>query len=233
MNTVRTEHTDQVASCWGLFDRYISVFISPDVLQGLRRRPDWAGAMFLGSCLVLAGTVLIPPELTIATLRERMLEQGQPFPPGLADRMAAIRIGGAVAAFVFWWVALAIFAGVVMVLFAVLMGHEGTYRQYLAVVAHAHLIAATSTVLLLPLRIAAEDAQLLLSLGAFAVFLESGYLLRVLSLLDLFGLWAWILVGLGATRIGRKESWVGAAVVVMVIPVTMAAVIAIFTGLDS
>ena len=144
--------------------------------------------------------------------------------------MAAIRIGGAVAAFVFWWVALAIFVGVVMVLFAVLMGHEGTYRQYLAVVAHAHLIAATSTVLLLPLRIAAEDAQLLLSLGAFAVFLESGYFLRVLSLLDLFGLWAWILVGLGATRIGRKESWVGTAVVVMVIPVTMAAVIAIFTG---
>ena len=121
-------------------------------------------------------------------------------------------------------------AGVVMVLFAVLMGHEGTYRQYLAVVAHAHLISATSTVLLLPLRIAAEDAQLLLSLGVFAVFLESGYLLRVLSLLDLFGLWAWILVGLGASRIGRKESWVGAAVIVMVIPVTMAAVIAIFTG---
>ena len=113
---------------------------TPDVLfRGLSRRPVWAGAMFLGSCLVLAGTVLIPPELMIATLRERMLEQGQPFPPGLADRMAAIRIGGAVAAFVFWWVALAIFAGVVMVLFAVLMGHEGTYRQYLAVVAHQDL----------------------------------------------------------------------------------------------
>ena len=80
MNTVRTEHTDQVASRWGLFDRYISVFISPDVLfQGLRRRPDWAGAMFLGSCLVLARTVLIPPELTIATLRERMLEKGNLF----------------------------------------------------------------------------------------------------------------------------------------------------------
>ena len=96
MNTVGTEHTDQVAGRWGLFDRYIRVFISPDVLfRGLRRRPVWAGALFLGSCLVLAGTVLIPPELTIATLRERMLEQGQAFPPGLADRMAAIRIGGA------------------------------------------------------------------------------------------------------------------------------------------
>jgi hypothetical protein len=82
--------------------------------------------------------------------------------------MAAIRVGGAVAAFVFWAIMLAVFAGVVTVFLAFLLGHEGTYRQYLAVVAHAHLISATSGILLLPLRIAAEDAQLLLSLGAFA-----------------------------------------------------------------
>ena len=125
---------------------------------------------------------------------------------------------------------LAVFAGVVTVFLAFLLGHEGTYRQYLAVVAHAHLISATSGILLLPLRIAAEDAQLLLSLGAFARFLEAGYVLRFLSFLDLFGLWAWLLVGLGAARIGRKESWVGGTVIVMLIPLTMAAVIAILTG---
>ena len=125
---------------------------------------------------------------------------------------------------------LAVFAGVVTVFLAFLLGHEGTYRQYLAVVAHAHLISATSGVLLLPLRIAAEDTQLLLSLGAFARFLEAGYVLRFLSFLDLFGLWAWLLVGLGAARIGPKESWVGGTVIVMLIPLTMAAVIAIFTG---
>ena len=54
-------------------------------------------------------------------------------------------------------------------------------------------------------------------------------MLEVLNLLDLFFLWGWVLVGLGAARIGRKESWAGAAVIAMVIPVTMAAVIAIFT----
>ena len=228
---VGTEHPDQEANRPGLFDRYIRVFISPDILfQGLRRRPVWAGAMLLGSCLALVGTVLIPPELTFATLREAMLVRGQSVPPGLEDRMAALRFGGAAAAFVLWALLLAVFAGLVTLFFALLMGHEGTYRQYLAVVVHAHLILATSTVLLLPLRIAAEDAQLLLSLGAFAVFLEPGYMLRLLSFLDLFGLWAWILVGLGAARIGRKESWAGAAVIVMVIPVTMAAVVAIFRG---
>ena len=231
MNAGGKEHTDQEADLPSLFGRYIRVFTSPDILfQGLRTRPEWAGAMLLGSCLVFAGTVLIPPELTIATLRERMLERGQIFPPGLADQMETIRFGGSVAAFVLWAIMLTVFAGVVTVFFAFLLGHEGTYRQYLAVVAHAHLISATSGVLLAPLRIAAEDARLLLSIGAFATFLEAGYVLRFLSFLDLFGLWAWLLVGLGAARIGRRESWAGSAGCVLLIPITMAAVIAIFTG---
>lgn len=231
MNAGGKHHTGQEVDLPGLFGRYLGVLTSPDVLfQGLRTRPQWAGAMLLGSSLVLVATFLVPPELTIATLRERMLERGQVFPPGLADRMAVIRFGGAVAAFVFWGIMLTVFTGVVMVFFAVLLGHDGTYRQYLAVVAHAHLISATSGVLLLPLRIATEDARLLLSLGTFAVFLEPGYMLRFLGFLDLFGLWAWLLVGLGAARIARKEPWAGGAVMVMLIPVTMAAVIAIFSG---
>lgn len=229
MNAQEKEHTEPEATPPGLFIRYVRVITSPDLLfQGLRARPDSGGALLLGACLVLAGTVLIPPELLVATLRERV--QGQAFPPGFADQMVLIRFGGAAAAFVFWSISLAIFAGVVMVFFAFLLGHEGTYRQYLAVVAHAHLISATSGLLLLPLRIAAEDAQLVLSLATFAVFLEPGYPLRFLGFLDLFGLWAWLLVGLGAARIGRKTSWGGASVMVMVIPVTIAAVIAIFTG---
>ena len=231
MNAGGNEETDQEADRPGLLGRYIRVFASPDELfRGLRTRPEWLGAMLLGGCLVLAGTLLIPPELTLATLRERMQEQGRAFPPGMADRMQTIRFGGAAAAFVAWFVVLNIFAGVVMVFFAFLLGHEGTYRQYLAVVAHAQLISATAGVLLAPLRIIAEDAQLLLSVGAFAPFLDDGYVLRSLSLLDLFGLWSWLLVGLGAARIGRKESWVGGAVFILFIPVTIAAVIANFTG---
>ena len=222
---------DQEADGPGLFGRYVRVFISPDALfQGLRRRPVWVGAMVLGGCLVAAGTILMPPELTLATLRERALEQGQALPPGLVDRMELFRFAGAAGAFVFWSVLLTVFAGLVTLFFAFLLGHEGTFRQYLTVVAHAHLVAATSTLLLLPLRIVAEDAQLLLSVGSFAVFLEPGYPLRFLSFLDLFGLWAWVLVGLGVARIGRKESWAGGVVIVMIIPVTMAAVIAIFAG---
>jgi hypothetical protein len=51
--------------------------------------------------------------------------------------------GAAAAAFVFWPLQTAFYAGLVMLFFAILLGHQGTYRQYLAVVAHAQLIAAT------------------------------------------------------------------------------------------
>ena len=232
MNTAEERFTGHAATLPGLFGRYIRVFTAPDILfQGLRSRPDWAGAVFLGAGLVAVGTALIPPDLSLATLRETLQAQGQPVPPRLEDLGLVVGFfAGVAAAFLFWPVVMAFFAGLVMLFFAILLGHEGTYRQYLAVVAHAQLIAATSGILLAPLRILMEDAQLLLSLGTFAIFLEPSYMLRFLSFMDLFGLWAWVLVALGAARIGRKESWAGGSVLVLMIPVTTAAVLAIFTG---
>jgi hypothetical protein len=86
MNTAEEQHTGQSDTLPGLFGRYIRVFTAPDSLfQGLRSRPDWAGAMFLGAGLVAAGTALIPPDLLLATLRETLQAQGQPVPPGLED----------------------------------------------------------------------------------------------------------------------------------------------------
>ena len=229
MNIAAEEPTEREAAPPGLLRRYFRVFYSPDLLfQGLRSRPSWAGAMFLGASLAAAGTMLLPPDLMLATLREQMLAQGQPIPPAFTNQPGWIRYVFGAAPFIFWGILMAIFAGLVMVFFAFLLGHEGTYKQYLAVVVHAQLIAATSTILLLPLRIIGEDAQLLLSLGSFAAFLDDGYMLRLLSFLDLFGLWSWVLVGLGAARIGRKESWWFGTVAVLMIPVTMAAIFAIF-----
>ncbi len=231
MDAVGEEHTDQEAESPGLFTRYFQVFFSPDLLfQGLRTRPDYVGALLLGGGLTAAGLALIPSDLALATFRETLQAQGQQIPPALEDFGGVFRFAGPAAAFVFWPLGMAFFTGLVMLFFPVLLGHDGTYRQYLAVVAHAQLIVATAGILLAPMRIAAEDAQLLLSVGTFATFLEPGYILRFLSLLDLFGLWAWVLVALGAARIARKRSWLGGLIFVLMIPVTIAAVAAVFPG---
>ncbi len=135
MDAVGEEHTDQEATPPGLFNRYIRVFFSPDLLfQGLRSRPAWAGALLLGAVLAAAGTVLIPPDLALATFRETLQAQGQPVPPELDNLVAVLRYAGAGAAILFWPIRIAFYAGLVMLFFAILLGHEGTYRQYLAVV---------------------------------------------------------------------------------------------------
>jgi hypothetical protein len=231
MNAVEEGDTNPEAQGPGLFARYIQVFFSPDALfQELRARPVWVGAVLLSSGLVAAGVMLLPPDLMLATLRERSLASGQPLPQGFEDLEGVFRYITGAATFVFWPLILAMYAGVVTVIFAFLLGHEGTYKQYLAVVAHAHLITATAGVLVAPLRIVMEDAQLLISLGTFAPFLDDGYLFRFLSLVDLFGVWAWVLVGLGAARIARKKSWAVGCVFVLMIPVVTAAIGAFFTG---
>ena len=215
----------------GLLSRYVQVFVSPGVLfDRLVGRPAWGGALVLGGLLVLAGVAFLPPELLLDAMRQRLLEQGQSMPPRLENSVNLMRFGGAVGAGLSFFVMVAFFSGLVTLGFAFIMGDEGTYRQYLAVVAHAHLIAATSGLVVLPLRIMAENPQLLLSVGTFAFFLEDGYVFRMLSLLDLFGLWGWVLVGLGAARIGRRESWATPAAFVLLIPIGIAAVVAIFTG---
>ena len=158
-----------------LISRLMQVILSPIVLfDGLSRRPVWGGAVLLGSLLVFLGVALMPPELALATLRERLVEQGQSMPPGLESRLGMIRIGGAVGASFAWVILMGFFAGVVTVVFAFLLGHEGNFRQYLAVVSHAHLISAASVIVLLPLRIATQDAQVLLSARQLRVFSGRG-----------------------------------------------------------
>ncbi len=215
----------------GLLSRFVQVFVSPGALfDRLVERPVWGGAMVLGAGLVLVGVILLPPELYLAELRRSFLERGQPVPSAMESNVGLIRFGGAAAAFLSFSVIVAALAGLVTFVFAFILGDEGTYRQYLAVTVHAQLIAATSGIVVLPLKIMAGDLQLLLSVGTFAFFLEDGYVVRFLSLLDLFSLWAWLLVGLGAARIGGREAWVPAAVGMLVIPVGIAAIIAIFNG---
>ena len=235
MNAMEEGDTNPEVQGPGLFSRYVQVFFSPDDLfQGLRTRPYWVGAVLLGSGLAAVGVMLLTPDIMLATVREQALASGQPLPPEFEDLLAewagVVRYIIGAATFVFWPLIPVVSAGVVTVIFAFLIGHEGTYKQYLAVVAHAHLVTATAAVLVAPLRIAMEDAQVLISLGSFAPFLEPGYLLRFLSLLDLFGIWAWLLVGLGAARIARKKSWAVGCVFVLMIPVVPAAVGALFTG---
>jgi hypothetical protein len=118
--------------------------------------------------------------------------------------------------------------GVYGVVFLFALGYEGSFRVLLSVVAHALLVVAVGALVLVPLRILAGDANLTLSVATLLPFLGDGFLLRFAGLLDLFNLWAYVLIGVGAAVMdGRRSPAAGVAVslgVALILSLLLAAI---------
>jgi hypothetical protein len=121
-----------------------------------------------------------------------------------------------------------LFAGIVTLGFAFLLGDEGRYKQYLASLTHAWLIPGLVGLALVPLRISEQNPQLTLNLGTFLFFLPDGYLQKVFTMLDLSQIWAWLVVAQGAHVIDRRRSVGSAAALLILINVVLAMIFALF-----
>lgn len=211
--------------------RIVQTFFSPDVLtEGLARNPAWGAALVLGAVLVLGQTLLIPPEVWDAMFQENLAVRGQEMPEGFAAGSTFMRLSTVAFGTLGYFIITFLFAGLVTVVFAFVMGDEGRYRQYLAVLGHAWLIPAVTGFLLLPLKISQENPQFTLNLGAFLFFLPEGYLTKVGTMLDLSQLWAWLVVAQGAHAIDGRRSFTSAAVILMVVFLGMALLFALIPG---
>lgn len=198
----------------GPLSRLVRVFLSPvDLFTELRTHPRSLGALVLGIVLSAVAAALIPIELWEAGLRAQLEASGAELP---ADTTMLARVGWISAVFVgvVAWPLLALLTtGVYGVVFLLAFGYEGSFRVLLSVVAHALLVVAVGALVLVPLRILAGDANLTLSVATLLPFLADGFLLRFAGLLDLFNLWAYVLIGVGAAVMdGRRSPATGVAV---------------------
>lgn len=193
------------------------VFFSPGRLsEALAVHPSWFAVLVLGAVLLALQSWLIPIEVWEAMFREMMIQQGRPVPEGMAGPgVGFMRISAVVFGPLMFAVIAFLLAGVATVIFAFVLGDDGRYRQYLAVICHAWIIPTFVGLLLVPLRIAEQNPQLTLNLGTFLYFLPEGYVLKVMTMLDLTQLWAWAVVGWGAHAIDSRRS-VGSAVAILV-----------------
>lgn len=208
--------------------RVVEVFVAPGrLVEALAARPVWAAALLVGALLVVLQVWLIPADIWEASFRRIMMEQGQD-PSGAAMGGTVMRISGMVGGAVAWILFAVILTGVFTVLFAFVLGDEGRYVQYLSALAHAWLIPAVVGLALVPLRILQEDPQLTLSLGTFFFFLPEGYLLSVLSFLDLSQLWAILVVAQAAHAIDPRRSFASAAAALLVLNLVLAMALAPF-----
>lgn len=210
--------------------RVVQTFFSPGKLsEALAARPVWGLALILGAVLVALQSALIPLEVWESMFRETMIQRGQEVPEGMSGGGVAImRISALVAGPIMYCVMTFLFAGVATLIFSFVLGDEGRYKQYLATMSHALLIPSFIGLLLVPLRIAEQNPQLTLNLGSFLFFLPEGYLLKVMTMLDLSQFWAWAVVGLGAHAIDPRRS-VGSAIAILIgLSVVMALIFANF-----
>ncbi len=208
--------------------RVVDTFVAPGRLgDALRDHPVWVAALLTGMVLAVLQMALIPADVWAAMMREMALQGGAKVPEG--DAMVGITrifsVGGAAVGYLIF---VPLMAGLLAVLFAFILGDEGSFKQYLAVVAHAQIIPTLFGLLTVPLKIVEKDPRATLSLGTFFYFLPDGYWHRVFSMLDLTQLWAWLVVAAGVHAIDSRRSFKSAATLLIVLQVCIALIFAIF-----
>jgi hypothetical protein len=223
-------HDEEAAPLPPFHKRVVDVFFNPGRLaRALRDHPVWAVAMVVGAVLVGLQLALIPTDVLVEARRQALLRAGQQM-PALTPRMETIiRWSAPIAGMISTPVMEFILAGVVTLLFAFILGDEGRYRQYLAVLSHSWLIPAVVEFVFLPLKIAEKNPQMTVSLGTFCFFLPEGYLLKVMSMMSLSQIWAWLVVAAGVHAINPKRRVATAAAALIILNLVIVMIFAIFT----
>ena len=224
----RADATDLV-TIPGIHRRFVDTFFSPSKMNAyLAAEPRWVVALVVSVALMGLQVALIPSEVWESLIREQSLAQGGtplPMPDWVTDWMGIL---AAVGAAMTRAIAIPIGAGFLTVIFAFVLGDEGSYRQYLAVTAHSFFIPALVGLLIIPLKIATQDPQLTLNLGSFFFFLPSGYWLGVLTAMDLTQIWSSLVIAQGAHCIDRSRSFRSAVVILLSLMLAMALIVGRF-----
>lgn len=199
----------ETASVPPLPSRVLDTFVSPRRLfAGFRHHTPVMGALALSTlvALVVAGT--LPGELFLEQARDAVTRRGEPVtvtsPPAEIIRWG--RYLAMLSALAMHPLLVLAVAGLLTLLFGVLGGGRAEFRQYLAVAAHALLVAAAGSLLAIPLRWATGDADAGWSLG-WLMPAQHPFLAVLLSALDPFVLWTLALLALGASQLEPRFSW--------------------------
>jgi len=215
-----------------LWRRVIDLFFSPgELFERLAANPKWLGALLLGAAVTALSVILIPAELFEDMMRAQFAESGQESPVDPAQMATWAKVGGSVLGPVSQVVFGLIVAGLTTLVFALVLGDRGKFRQYFAATMHAFLIPVIAGLAITPLRIASGDIQLILSPGnALRGMLPDGYLLDVLSSIDIFSVWMFALLAIAVGKIEPRRSFGSAFAIFMVLVIGFGMVRALFVS---
>lgn len=194
--------------------RALQVVVAPiRLFEALRHRPVFWGALLLAALLTALGTAVIPASVWENSIRTQLMAAGQEVPAELGTMLTLTRVMGSIGPVVALPIMAFAGAGLFSLLFLFGMGYEGSYGRILSVTAHALLFLGIAGLLLTPARILSGNLQFTLSIGSLLPFFGDGLVGRFLNLLDLFGLWAAALIGMGAATMDGQRSPASGALV--------------------
>lgn len=195
-----------------LAQRIINIFVAPSkVFQFLAGKPLWAAPLILMT-LYSAGLNLavVSTSAGEAALKEQILQspQAAQMPP---ERMATALSIGKVMAGVGVLVAVPVItfvgAGIVYLIFSIVLGGEGTFKQTLAVYTHGGLIYLVTGIVGTSIVLMKGSFKSSTSLAAFLPFLEeTSFVYKLLQGLDLFIIWQLAVVSIGMAIINKMPT---------------------------
>jgi hypothetical protein len=209
--------TEPIAAQKNLVSRLIGVIVSPaDTFRSIVAHPKWLGAVLVVALLIGAAqfaflSTSVGQDATLDQQIRTMENFGMTVTPEIQQGIEAglgnaryWTLGGVlVMSFVFT----AIFAGVGYLVFNALMGGSATFKQVMAVVAHASAISLLGQLFTIPLNYVRETVSSATNLSVFLPFLEEGSVLaRFAGMIDIFVIWWLVVLAIGFGVLYHKKT---------------------------
>lgn len=197
-----------------LHRRVLQTFLSPrELFRTFGEEPPWLGPLLLSVAVGMVLVAAAPDAAFVEPAEGAVTRRGEPVeitssPEEIARFGRLFRLLVILA----WQPFLAFgAAGVLALVFSVLLRGEGAYRQYLAITTHVFLITAAGSLAALAVA-ALRGAELAPVSPALLLPAESGSLpFRFLAGIDIFSLWALAVAGMGVSLVNRRRSCASAA----------------------
>jgi hypothetical protein len=202
----------------GLAARIVGVIFSPaDTYRSIVAHPRVLGVLAV-TTIVMAATVFVFLSTEVGQnaaldYQYRAMESlGINVPDEVYDRMEQQVAGigryiSPVSILVTIPVICAVVAGIMLLVFNVVLGGDASYKQAFAVVAHSEVLIAIQQLFILPLNYARETMASGTTVAVFLPMLdETSFFAQFLGWIDLFRIWWLVSLAIGAAMLYKRKS---------------------------
>jgi hypothetical protein len=200
-----------------LLSRLVGVIVSPKAtFQSIVAHPKWFGATVVIAVLMAAlQFAFLSTTVGQVAQVDQQVRQMESFGMTVTPEMEAqfeagsgnARYWAAGAILLFSIPMTALFAAIGYGIFTAMMGGSGTFKQVMAVFAHAGAVSLLGQLFLVPLNYFRESMSSATNLAVFLPFLDEGSVLaRFAGMIDLFILWWLVVLAMGFAVLYRRKT---------------------------